>query len=83
MALMDSDSDVLRTTCPRNPKALIVRFFRGPTPLRPACLAGDRDAVAFRAVDDLRGVAGLRALVDLLAELDLRFTGLLAGLTFD
>jgi hypothetical protein len=47
------------------------------------CLAGARDALAFRAVDDLRGVAGLRALVDLLAESDLRFTGFLAGLTFD
>jgi len=62
---------------------LIVRFFRGPTALRPVYLAADLDAVDFRAVDDLRGVEGLRALVDLLAEPDLRFTGLLAGLTFD
>ena len=79
---MDDDSDILRATLPINSTMLIVRFLRGPTPLLcgwpvVARLAGTREAVAlravddFRAVDDLRTVDGLRAVEDFRAVDDL------------
>jgi hypothetical protein len=77
MAFIEGASDILRVTWPRNPKALIVRFLRGPTPLRSVRLMDDRDAIAFCFGDALRGVEGSRAVLGLLC------AGFLAWLTLD
>jgi hypothetical protein len=79
---MEGDCVIMRVISAKNPTALIVRFWRGPTPLltvSPAVMrvAGARDAVVFRAVDALRAVDDLRAVEGL------DFTVFVPGLTLD